>query len=275
MKQSNYIRLLGRKVFFEQYKTSDTPTQHSFVLIHGFLSCTFCFHRLVPLLSKKYDIYCIDLIGFGKSEKPADFKYSFESYASLVVEFVKEMGLRNVILLGHSMGGQVCLHAAISAPQFFRSLILVCCSGYLGKTKKTLKLFSYLPIAKPVIKWWIKQQKIEEVLKSTLYEKSLITSEMIQAYSEPIKDGEFCNTLIGLLRDREGDMPTKVLKTISHPVLLIWGEEDLVVPLKHGIRLRMDLPESDLIVIPEAGHQVIEEKPDQVFFEVERWLLNK
>ncbi|HJV45631.1 MAG TPA: alpha/beta hydrolase, partial [Bacillota bacterium] len=280
MKEANFIRLHGREVYFEQYKTEDSPTPFCFLLVHGFLACTYSFHRLIPYLSQKYDTYAIDLIGFGNSEKPSDFDYSYRSYALIVHEFINEMGLKNVILMGHSMGGQICLYTAQQAPSRVHSLVLVNCSGYIGTTETTLKYLSHVPLFQYLIKWWLHRVDLKEIrkkaakiLKSTVYDENIITEEMIQIYSRPVKDKSFSNTIVGLLRNREGDMSSKDLGSIPHPVLLIWGEEDHIVPVKLGVRLRMDLPTSKLIVIPRVGHQVIEEIPYLVYEEIEQWLI--
>jgi len=269
------IRLLGAEVHYEYFgsgKTGKRESSYTLILIHGFLASSFSFRKLIPFLKGKYDIYTVDLVGFGASEKTANFKYSYRNYASLILDFIKQLGLRNVILIGHSMGGQISLYTALAEPKKIKGLVLVACSGYLKRSNCWAIFFSRFPFSRSFIRLWIKKHKVEDVLKTTLYNTALIDQEMINAYEKPILEKNFCDTLLGLLRDREGDLEANDLQKISHPVLLLWGDEDQIVPLKTGVHLRQDLPNSTLVSIPEAGHQVMEEKPEKVFTAFEQWL---
>lgn len=274
MSSSDRITLRGSEVYFERYPCCTSSPEYTFILIHGFLANTFCFRKLIPSLQMHYDVYALDLIGFGKSEKTCDFEYSYRNYGALLVEFITRLGLKDVVLLGHSMGGQIALQVAKQSPQLISKLVLVSSSGYLHKASRLAVAASYLPFTRIGVKWWIGRHKVKDVLKTTFYDDSLITDDMIRAYSDPILEKGFCDTLIGLLRHREGDMTLEDLGKIKHPCLLIWGEEDQIVPLRKGVRLRQDLPNSTLVSFGEAGHQVIEEKPLDVFQAIQTWLRN-
>ncbi len=68
-----------------------------------------------------------------------------------------------------------------------------------------------------------------------------------------------------MIQHWEGDLSTDILKTIQAPSLLIWGENDRVVPLQTGKRLAQDLPHSQFIPLPQTGHLLPEEKPFEVY----------
>ncbi|WP_167577572.1 alpha/beta fold hydrolase [Ammoniphilus sp. YIM 78166] len=266
---------MGGEVYYEYHRSFSSSPAYTIVLIHGFLACTYTFKKLVPFLQKNYDVYALDLLGFGQSEKGSRFRYSYRNYALLVTEFISKMRLQEVILLGHSMGGQIALHMALASPESVKGMILVGASGYLSKAHPLARAASYLPLARLWVKWWITRFKVKDVLATTFYDPSLIDEEMMEVYSKPVRDANFCDTLIGLLRYREGDLCQEELGRIKLPCLLIWGEEDQIVPLRKGIRLRQDLPHSTLVSLPNAGHQVIEEKTREVYSAIEEWLKNK
>ncbi|WP_367747623.1 alpha/beta fold hydrolase [Ammoniphilus sp. 3BR4] len=263
---------MGSEVYFERHPCCNPSPKCTFVLIHGFLANTFCFRKLIPSLRQHYDVYALDLIGFGKSGKPCDFEYSYRNYGLMIIEFITRLGLRNVVLLGHSMGGQIALYVAKQSPELIAKLVLVSSSAYLHKASRLAILASYIPFTRLGVKWWIGRHKVEDVLETTFYNKAHITEQMIRAYAEPAQEDGFCDTLIGLLRHREGDMIIDDLGNIKHPCLLIWGAEDQIVPLRKGVHLRQDLPNSTLVSFAEAGHQVIEEKPQEVFDAIQTWL---
>ena len=275
MKETNRsaeIRLLETRTYYEYAKLEDHKSPYTFVLVHGFLANTYSFRKLFSLLKEKYDTYAIDLPGFGKSEKNNRFHHSYQNYSQLLDEFIRKLELKNVILVGHSMGGQISLYTALQSPQLINRLVLIGCSGYLKKAGKHQIWLSYLPFSRGFVRWWIKRHKIVDVLQTTVYNPSCIDQEMIEAYEKPVLEAEFCDTLLGLLRYREGDLTAEKLKEVQHQALLIWGEEDKIVPIRIGLTLAEDIPHSTFVALPEAGHQVMEEKPDEVYAEIEKWL---
>ncbi|RXT14854.1 alpha/beta fold hydrolase [Ammoniphilus sp. CFH 90114] len=266
------IKIMGIQVYYEYHRSNTSSPRYTFLLIHGFLANTFSFRKLVPNLMEQDDVYAIDLIGFGKSEKACPFRYSYENYGAMITQFITELGLKNVILVGHSMGGQIVLQTALRNSDMITALVLVSSSGYLQKAHWLAIVASHLPFASLGVTWWMKRYRVKDILKKTFYNDKLIDDQMIRAYSDPILEKGFCDTLLGLLRHREGDMSPEDLRRVHHDCLLIWGEEDEIVPLRKGVRLRQDLANSTLISLPEAGHQVIEEKPTEVTTSIQSWI---
>ena len=87
------------------------------VLVHGLGAYSISWKETALALSSKYSTYAVDLLGFGKSPAPAGFAYTAKAQADAVVDFIKAKKLSNPIIVGHSMGGSVCLHLADMAAQ--------------------------------------------------------------------------------------------------------------------------------------------------------------
>ncbi len=77
-----------------------------------------------------------------------------------------------------------------------------------------------------------------------------------------------------MIRDREGDLPSTELRKIQTPTLLIWGEQDRVVPIQIGQRLHKDLPNSQFISYENTGHLLPEEKPEHIYEEIISFVAN-
>lgn len=122
-------------------------------------------------LKKRYDLITVDLPGFGRSGKVRRFVYSFENYAAIIIALLQQLGIKNANMVGHSMGGQVALYAALKQPELIRSIILLSSSGYLKKVKKHYIYASYLPFARAAVRWWIQSNNYEEVLRQVVYNK--------------------------------------------------------------------------------------------------------
>nr|WP_240795402.1 alpha/beta hydrolase [Aquibacillus halophilus] len=234
-------------------------------LIHGFASSTYTFRRIIPLLQEQFSIISVDLPGFGRSEKSTSFVYTFENYAKLLIECMDQFNISNTHIVAHSMGGQIALHMARIAPEKVNKLVLLCSSGYAKSSKKLLIYSSYLPLFERSISYFIRRKGVEKYLKGALFNQALINDEIINEFAKPLSEKAFYTSLIRLLRHREGDLLPKQLQEIRVPTLLIWGEEDSVVPIRVGHKLVKDLPNAQLITYEKTGHLITEERPEPIF----------
>ena len=256
------MNILGVNVHYEVYeKKTPKPT---LVLIHGFLSSSFCYRKIIPLLEHDFNIVTIDLPPFGKTEKSTKFIHSYKNMAKVVIELIEGLQIKRAYLVGHSMGGQVSLTAAKERPDLFEKVVLLCSSGYMKRLSPSLKIGSYLPYFYLVLKHWLVRQGVVKNLHNVVHDLSLIDQEMMDGYEEPFYDDRIFMALNKMIRDHEGDLSSKDLKLIEQPSLLIWGNEDKVVPIQIGERLNKDLPNSSFFSFKNTGHLVPEERPEQV-----------
>ncbi|MFC3886726.1 alpha/beta fold hydrolase [Bacillus songklensis] len=259
---SHFETIDGVSVYYELY--GYTPAKPAIVLVHGFLSSSFSFRRLIPLLTKDFSVIAVDLPPFGQSEKSLTFVYSYKNLAKLITQLIRKLHLNKVILVGHSMGGQISLNTAKLEPDLVDKIILLCSSGYLSRSHYGLILSSYLPYFYLWIKTWLARKGIDGNLKNVVYDLNMIDEEMIQGYMKPFSDDKIFMALTRMIRHREGDLSSEDLRSIEVPSLLIWGEEDRVVPLNIGKRLKQDIQNSTLISFQKTGHLVPEEKPEAI-----------
>jgi len=242
------------------------------VLIHGFLSSVFSYRRLVPYLTDSFAVLAIDLPPFGKSEKSTRFRYTYKNLAKLVIELLKHLQIKRCILIGHSMGGQICLNIARQQPELVQQIILLCGSAYLNRAKTSLLLSSYLPFFHLYVKKSLGRSGVEKTLLNVVYDPSIIDEEMKKGYEEPFYNPQIFVALTRMLRHREGDLPSQELNKIEIPTLLIWGEEDRVVPIHIGKRLHDDLPNSCFLSLPKTGHLLPKEKPVEIYKQIIRFV---
>ncbi|NPC93956.1 alpha/beta hydrolase [Bacillus sp. WMMC1349] len=251
----------GVEIYYEYYKN---PGKTTLILIHGFLSSSFCYRKIIPLLKDEFNLVAIDLPPFGQSEKSRTFVYSYQNMAKIIIKLAELLNIDEAILVGHSMGGQISLYAVKEKPELFKKVVLLCSSAYLKKSPPSLIFGSHIPYFYLYIKRWLAKQGVLENLRNVVYNASLIDQEMMNGYLKPFLDDRIFKALTRLIRHREGDLSSDVLKEIEVPSLLIWGEEDRIVPLQIGERLHHDLPNSTFYVLKQTGHLVPEENPDFV-----------
>lgn len=250
------------ELYYEYY--SHPSSHETIVLLHGFLSSTFSFRKIIPLLKENYNVISIDVPPFGKSGKSTHFKYSYKNIANTIIILLEKLAIRHPILIGHSLGGQICLNILYLFPNLVKKAILLCSSGYLKRSKKHLILSSYIPFSYLFVKHYLGKSGLERNLKNVVYDHRVIDEEMRLGYLNPFLKNDIFKALTLMIRHREEDLSGSMLQTIQTPCLLIWGENDKVVPLRTAQRLKKDLPNSKLVILKNTGHLVPEERPLEV-----------
>ncbi|MCA1057230.1 alpha/beta hydrolase [Rossellomorea aquimaris] len=260
----------GADIYYEYHQ--HPSASETFVLLHGFLSSSFSFRRLTPLLKENYNVISIDLPPFGSSGKSNRFVYSYDNLASTVISLLDSLNVRNIHLTGHSMGGQIALYVMKKEPSLVDKGVLLCSSGYLKRIKWPVMMASRMPFFHLYVKLWLMRSGVRSNLENVVHNTSLIDDEMMFGYMKPFLEDDIFKALTRMIRDREGDLSIGEIKKIETPCLLVWGEHDRVVPLATGQRLAKDLPKSSLVVLEETGHLVPEERPEEVLHHIRQFV---
>lgn len=240
------------------------------LLLHGFGACAYTWRFLAPALAAEHRVINLELKGFGLSDKPRDGKYAVSDQADLVAAFIRGRDLRDLVVMGHSMGGGVALLTYFQVrednPARIRRLVLIDSAGYPQKLPWFIRLAKVPGLNALAAKLLSPRFAAAMVLRKCYYDNDKITEEQIDTYayygSLPGAPEAVAQTARQLLLE-EGEMAALIARyrTISVPVLLIWGAEDEVVPLEVGKRFNRDIPDSELVVIPRCGHIPLEEEP--------------
>ncbi|MDP4164497.1 MAG: alpha/beta hydrolase, partial [Bacillota bacterium] len=196
------------EIYYEWYPNK--TAKGTIVLLHGFLSSTFSFRRLIPLLNESYQVLSVDLPPFGKSGKSNRFVYSYKNMALTVIQLVEALDLKHITLIGHSMGGQIVLNILDIKPDLADKAVLLCSSGYLKRSNLPLVFTSYIPFFHLYVKFWLARSGIKQNLQQVVYDHSLINDEMLYGYLQPFLEDDIFIALTRMIRDREGDLPSRV-----------------------------------------------------------------
>ena len=119
------------------------------LLIHGFVGSIEHWTTNIEALAKNHRVYALDMIGFGYTDKPQNLEYNDELFVQFIKNFIDTLGLKKINLIGHSLGGAVCLGFAIKYPVLLSKLVLVSSAGFgkdlpLGFRLLTLPLIGEL-----------------------------------------------------------------------------------------------------------------------------------
>ena len=222
------------------YEYFDNKSKTSLVFLHGWGQNIKMMESLAKPFCKKYNVLIIDLPGFGDSAEPKEV-WSIYDYSEMVNELLKELKIKNPILIGHSFGGKISLAYAI---KYNPKKIVLLASPYKKNIKKpTLKMKVYKTVKKiPLL------NKLEGFVKnhvgSTDYKNA---SEMMKKI---------------LVNHVNLDL-TEELKNIKCPTLLIWGTNDNAVSYDDGKELEKLIPNAGLVTYEGCTHYAYLERLDQ------------
>jgi pimeloyl-ACP methyl ester carboxylesterase len=247
----------------------DEGKGQTIVFIHGVSTTLASFDVLFPVFIKKgYRVIAIDLLGYGKSDKP-DITYSVPFHAETVIALIKQLGLKDAVMVGHSMGGAISLYAMLKEPDLFRSMVLLTPGGLNEYTASTVfyfkssynyvygNRFSDLKTARKyyhetVYAW---NPAMDEFLKTR--ERMMIHPEWIKV-QKTIKDSSLSTMLIA-----KEILPK--IGAIKQPVLVLLAANDSLVPtkiVKDNIEKRTK--EWKIEVFNQCGHMIQYDQKEKV-----------
>ncbi len=246
------------------------------LFLHGFRANTFTWRHLIdPLAQAGYHVWVIDLLGFGFSDKPSQVPYGLDFFTEQINAFMKGQQISHAHLVGNSMGGGLALGMAVNYPHRVDSLTLIAALGY------PLEFSFYLTIGKNfghLIAPFLGPTLIRKGLEDIVYRKEIITNEQIEAYSLPYRfpGGTHASTMILENFDNQQLLAlSQRFSKVFHPILLIWGDRDKLIPMTHYECFIRDFPASDRVLIKNCGHIPQEEAPEEVVTSLIRFLDNQ
>jgi pimeloyl-ACP methyl ester carboxylesterase len=232
------------------------------VLLHGIAGSSATWDAIFPWLAEHFTVVAPDLIGHGESSMP-DGDYSIGAYANGVRDLLEALGHDRGTILGHSLGGGVSLQFAYQFLERCERLILVS-SGGLGRELNFLLRSAALPGADFALPWLNAAAaqsvgRFIRVLGGVGVRASADLEESWRSFVSLARPGArraFLQTVQGLI-DLQGQrvMANDLLYLAADlPTLLIWGEEDPLIPVRHGRDAHDRISGSRLEVFPKAGH---------------------
>jgi pimeloyl-ACP methyl ester carboxylesterase len=253
------------------------------LLIHGIGDNSTTWGTVQAKLAQRYTVIAPDLLGHGQSDKPrAD--YSIAAYANGMRDLLSVLDIERVTVVGHSLGGGVAMQFAYQFPQLVERLILIGAGGVTKDVNLALRLASLpmggealallrLPMVLPTVQ---AVGKITgAVLGSTRLGRDLPdVLRSLRDLPEPKASAAFTRTLRAVV-DWRGQVVTMLDRcylTESVPVQLIWGEQDVVIPVSHARMAHAAMPGSQLEVFKRSGHFPFHDDPDRFVEVVERFM---
>lgn len=257
------------------YRDEGKMDGQAIFLIHGSNSSLQTWEPLVALLGEKYRLISLDLFGHGLTGPNPTGAYDADTNIAAAVRVLDAVGVDQAYWVGNSMGGWLTWRAGLSVPERTAGLALIDASGAQVEEKGQVYLGARLAQS------WIGQMLLPEITPRFLVKSSLeesvarperLSEELVDRYWELLRFPG--NRQASLDRARTPRQPEKWadVGSLEMPVLLLWGEQDKVIPVSHAKAFASAIPETKLIIYPDVGHLPMEETPEQVARDIDDWI---
>lgn len=236
------------------------------VLLHGFGAWAYSWRHNIDALASTYRVIVPDLKGFGLSGRDRRHGHSLDDQARFVLALLDQLGIDRAAWIGNSMGGEISLRAALTAPERITGLGLICSSGtFTVPMVRWLRRAVHMP---GFVNWLTRRlvriEKVRNAVRGALGDPSRYAETDAAAYWLPLSLPGATELVAALARDADFGAIRHRLRDVSVPTLLVWGDRDNFIPLAHGQLLASHIPNSRLVVLPGLGHAPQEEAPAEV-----------
>lgn len=257
------FRTVEQSVAGTRLRMIDTGSGPAVVFVHGLGGSIYTWRGVLgPVVQAGYRVVAFDNRGFGGSSRP-DTGYTNASYARLLVALLDSLRIEQAVLVGHSMGGEIVAEVAIGHGDRVRGLVMIGAAGYGVREPWTLRLARW-PIIGRIATALRGRWTTAGLLRSTYAEPSRVTEADIDQYHWSVAAPGTARAFRGVLRSFRFDALPGRLSRLAPPTLLVWGARDRWIPLELAQRMAFELPNGALFVVPDAGHNVQDEKPGEV-----------
>lgn len=262
--EARFATVNGQRMAF--YDVGQGPV---LVLVHGLgSSATLDWGQVIKPLSRNYRVIAVDNIGFGLSARP-NIIYSAQTFADFLGELLKQLGIRHFNLAGESLGGYIAaaytasaVTAGSSLPQVDRLVIVDGAIPTLTWPSSVGRVGSLGPVPPD---WKMHQAQLQSFLFATPgyatddYAKD--SWKLMMSYDQ----SAVANGRAFLAENPEAIAADAAmrsrLKTIDCPTLIIWGKEDVLVPVANATYLASQIKGAHIEVVPGTGHAPAMERP--------------
>ncbi|EPS72021.1 hypothetical protein M569_02737, partial [Genlisea aurea] len=275
------------------------------LLVHGFGASIAHWRRNIPILAQGYNVYAIDLLGFGASEKPSGFNYSMESWAQLILDFLDEIIQKPTVLLGNSVGSLACVIAASefrsvlcertgSKNSLVRGLVLLNCSGGMNnkaivddwRIRLLLPLFWFIDlllnqraIASYLFDRITQRDNLRNVLLSVYGNAESVDEDLVEIIRKPALSEGALDAFVSIVTGPPGPNPTELIPEISSclPILVLWGSRDPFTPVDGPVgrffsSLSIGMQNVEFWLLEGVGHCPHDDRPELVHEKLLPWL---
>ena len=231
------------------------------LFVHGFGASLHTWEPWALDLARDYRVLRVDLPGHGLSPPDPRDDYTDTRSLQLLLGWLDQLGLSRVSVIGHSMGGRIAWSMAARHPERVQQLVLIAPDGFAspgyfeyGKAPEVSSLLKLMQVALP-------RPLLAMSLAPAYADRSAMTDERVTRYHDLVRAPGARAALLQRMRQTVLTDPVPQLQTIRAPTLLLWGEQDGMIPPGNADDYLRAVTGSTLVRLPALGHLPHEEDP--------------
>lgn len=263
------------------------PGRPPLLLIHGFGASTDHWRKNISGLCNEFEVWAIDLLGFGRSAKP-ELQYGSDLWRDQLHDFITQVIGQPAVLAGNSLGGYAALCLAAQRPESAAGLILINSAGPFTRTEPAPEPHPFQKVLGEVrtsifqqswasfllFQYTRQRSTIRRVLKNVYLDQSAVTDQLVEEIYRASCDVGAEKVFASVFRTPQGENIDVLLQQLKCPLLMLWGEADPWINAKErGAKFREYYPQLTEHYL-RAGHCPHDEVPDRVNELIRSWVLS-
>ncbi|MCL6621368.1 MAG: alpha/beta fold hydrolase [Syntrophobacterales bacterium] len=242
----------------------ETGEGPALLLLHGLGASSFSWRELIPRLALRFHLLAPDLPAHGATPAAATPDFRLPTLVDGLLALLDRRGIRRCAVAGNSLGGGLAVLLAARAPERVTALALLDPAVVLKRYPllfQPLRLPGLGHLTALALGPWI----VPWGLKLAYHRRELITPEVVAGYAPTFRPLANRLGLMRLARENDPWPPEEVkalLASLHQPVVILWGEEDPILPVSQAAQLHALLPRAELHLLPGVGHAPQEEAPE-------------
>ena len=240
------------------YKDTGPKEAPVLLLLHGFGSSLQTWDVWAEKLDKKYRVVRLDLPGFGLTGPSPSDDYSELNDLNTLTRFVDSLGITDLSVVGHSMGGKIAWTFAAAHAERVKALVLMAPDGFPQAEAIGSKPYA-LPAIMGVMKYSLPKYFVRKSIEPAFVDLNELDDKLVNRYHDMLRAPGVRAAILARANQTIYTDPVPRLKQIKAPTLLIWGEEDKMIPSSNAKSYAAVLENSETVLIPKLGHLLHEE----------------
>ena len=262
------------------------PEGPALLLVHGFGASTDHWRHNIPALAQRHEVHAIDLLGFGRSAKPAELSYGGALWRDQLAAYVSERIGRPTVLAGNSLGGFSALAAGVALGDQAAGVVLLNAAGPFSDEQAPPKGWGAIArqtiggalLKSPVLQRLLfenlrRPATIRRTLNQVYVDKTNVDEALVEAIRRPSLDPGAFGVFRTVFDIPRGQPLDELFAQLACPLLLLWGIRDpWINAAGRRAAFQRHAPAATTEVVLEAGHCPHDEVPEQVNLAMLEWL---
>lgn len=246
------------------------------VLLHGMSSSLHTYEGWQTALQADRRVISVDLPGFGLTGPSPQGDYRIDAYTRFVLRLLDTLGVKQVVLAGNALGGEIAWQTAVLAPDRVRKLVLIDADGYQPSVLS-------MPIAFQIASMrglrWVSERILPKAMvassvRNVFGDPDKVTQDKIDRYFELNLRVGNRRALFQRMDQAQFGGNSTLIRRVQQPTLVIWGERDEMISPEHGTLFCQDIQRCRLVTYPTLGHLPQEEDPEGTLPDLVSFLAN-